>query len=140
MYYAVFKHHPLNGKYLNYTICILRKLFFSPPNPPPNIDHNYWGRVPKDEKNQFNLWACSYLSLTIPLPPTVITMGYFFVGLFLEYWGCQVRCETYFVQFGVKFEQNNANQGTAVHQGLSKYMTAQDTHRFEYFISVKSYI
>ena len=38
-------------------------------------------------------------------------LGYFFLDVFLDYWGCLVRGETDFVKFWVKFDQNNAKEG-----------------------------
>ena len=46
-----------------------------------------------------------------PIPPTVSALGYFFSRRFLNYWGCLVRGETYFVNLLVRFDQNNAKQG-----------------------------
>ena len=44
------------------------------------------------------------------LRPTVSALGYFLCAL-LDYWGCLVRCETYFVKFWVNFDQNNVKEG-----------------------------
>ena len=45
-----------------------------------------------------------------PTPPNVSALGFFF-NVFLDYWGCLVRCETDFVTFWVNFDQNNAKEG-----------------------------
>ena len=45
-------------------------------------------------------------------PPYCERLRLFFsLNVFLDYWGCFVRGETYFVKYLVKFDQKNAKEG-----------------------------
>ena len=53
----------------------------------------------------------------MPTDSTVFFKGFpkrlrfFCCDIFLDYWGCSVRCETDFVKFWINFDQNNAKEG-----------------------------